>query len=108
MRKSSPGWSTMAVREITPGRRQRDDLRRRPLRRPVAGSSPTTRSSPSTRCCAARSGGSILYRDGIAKISQFSRCCNTTTSYQLAALHLRALDIGVEAEKQGLLGYGRA
>jgi 3-methylcrotonyl-CoA carboxylase beta subunit len=50
--------------------------------------------------------GSILYRDGIAKISQFSRCCNDD-GIPIVWLHdISGFDIGVEAEKQGLLGYG--
>ncbi len=50
--------------------------------------------------------GSILYRDGIAKISQFSRCCNDD-GIPLVWLHdISGFDIGPEAEKQGLLGYG--
>ncbi len=50
--------------------------------------------------------GSILYRDGIAKISQFSRCCNDD-GVPIVWLHdISGFDIGVEAEKQGLLGYG--
>jgi len=50
--------------------------------------------------------GSILYRDGIAKISQFSRCCNDD-GIPIVWLHdISGFDIGLEAEKQGLLGYG--
>jgi acetyl-CoA carboxylase carboxyltransferase component len=50
--------------------------------------------------------GSILYRDGIAKISQFSRCCNDD-GIPIVWLHdIAGFDIGSEAEKQGLLGYG--
>jgi acetyl-CoA carboxylase carboxyltransferase component len=50
--------------------------------------------------------GSILYRDGIAKISQFSRCCNDD-GIPVVWLHdIAGFDIGPEAEKQGLLGYG--
>ncbi len=50
--------------------------------------------------------GSILYRDGIAKISQFSRCCNDD-GIPIVWLHdISGFDIGIEAEKQGLLGYG--
>jgi len=50
--------------------------------------------------------GSILYRDGIAKISQFSRCCNDD-GIPIVWLHdIAGFDIGPEAEKQGLLGYG--
>ena len=50
--------------------------------------------------------GSILYRDGIAKISQFSRCCNDD-GIPIVWLHdISGFDIGIEAEKRGLLGYG--
>jgi len=50
--------------------------------------------------------GSILYRDGIAKISQFSRCCNDD-GIPIVWLHdISGFDIGIEAEKQGLLGFG--
>jgi acetyl-CoA carboxylase carboxyltransferase component len=50
--------------------------------------------------------GSILYREGIAKISQFSRCCNDD-GIPIVWLHdISGFDIGPEAEKLGLLGYG--
>jgi 3-methylcrotonyl-CoA carboxylase beta subunit len=50
--------------------------------------------------------GGILYREGIAKISQFSRCCNDD-GIPIVWLHdISGFDIGPEAEKQGLLGYG--
>jgi acetyl-CoA carboxylase carboxyltransferase component len=50
--------------------------------------------------------GSILYREGIAKVSQFSRCCNDD-GIPIVWLHdIAGFDIGSEAEKQGLLGYG--
>jgi acetyl-CoA carboxylase carboxyltransferase component len=50
--------------------------------------------------------GGLLYRDGIAKISQFSRCCNDD-GIPIVWLHdISGFDIGAEAEKQGLLGYG--
>jgi len=50
--------------------------------------------------------GSILYREGIAKISQFTRCCNDD-GIPIIWLHdISGFDIGPEAEKQGLLGYG--
>jgi acetyl-CoA carboxylase carboxyltransferase component len=50
--------------------------------------------------------GSILYREGIAKISQFSRCCNDD-GIPIVWLHdISGFDIGLEAEKQGLLGFG--
>ena len=43
---------------------------------------------------------------GIAKISQFSRCCNDD-GIPIVWLHdISGFDIGPEAEKQGLLGYG--
>ena len=50
--------------------------------------------------------GGILYREGIAKISQFSRCCNDD-GLPIVWLHdISGFDIGAEAEKLGLLGYG--
>ncbi len=50
--------------------------------------------------------GSLLYREGIAKISQFSRCCNDD-GIPIIWLHdISGFDIGLEAEKYGLLGYG--
>jgi acetyl-CoA carboxylase carboxyltransferase component len=50
--------------------------------------------------------GGILYREGIAKISQFSRACNDD-GIPIIWLHdISGFDIGPEAEKQGLLGYG--
>jgi 3-methylcrotonyl-CoA carboxylase beta subunit len=53
----------------------------------------------------ARSGG-ILYRQGIAKISAFSRACNDD-GIPIVWLHdISGFDIGLEAEKHGLLGYG--
>jgi len=50
--------------------------------------------------------GGILYRDGIAKISQFSRCCNDDGIPIIWLQDVSGFDIGVEAERQGLLGYG--
>jgi len=50
--------------------------------------------------------GGILYREGIAKISQFSRACNDD-GIPIIWLHdISGFDIGPEAEKHGLLGYG--
>ncbi len=50
--------------------------------------------------------GGLLYREGIAKISQFSRCCNDD-GIPIVWLHdISGFDIGLEAEKHGLLGYG--
>jgi len=53
----------------------------------------------------ARPGG-ILYREGIAKISQFSRACNADGIPILWLQDISGFDIGLEAEKHGLLGYG--
>jgi acetyl-CoA carboxylase carboxyltransferase component len=50
--------------------------------------------------------GGILYREGIAKISQFSRCCNDDGIPILWLHDISGFDIGPEAERQGLLGYG--
>jgi acetyl-CoA carboxylase carboxyltransferase component len=50
--------------------------------------------------------GGILYREGIAKISQFSRTCNDDGIPMVWLHDISGFDIGVEAEKQGLLGYG--
>lgn len=50
--------------------------------------------------------GGILYREGIAKISQFARACDED-GIPLAWLQdISGFDIGIEAEKKGLLGYG--
>jgi acetyl-CoA carboxylase carboxyltransferase component len=50
--------------------------------------------------------GGILYREGIAKVSQFSRCCNDDGIPIIWLQDISGFDIGPEAEKQGLLGYG--
>jgi len=50
--------------------------------------------------------GGILYRDGIAKISQFSRACNDDGIPIVWLQDVSGFDIGVEAERHGLLGYG--
>jgi acetyl-CoA carboxylase carboxyltransferase component len=50
--------------------------------------------------------GGILYREGIAKISQFSRACNDDGIPIVWLQDISGFDIGIEAEKQGLLGYG--
>ena len=51
-------------------------------------------------------GGGILYRDGIAKISAFSRACNEDGLPIVWLQDIAGFDIGVEAEALGLLGYG--
>ncbi|HVP56875.1 MAG TPA: carboxyl transferase domain-containing protein, partial [bacterium] len=50
--------------------------------------------------------GGILYREGIAKISQFSRACNDDGVPIVWLQDISGFDIGAEAEKEGLLGYG--
>jgi acetyl-CoA carboxylase carboxyltransferase component len=50
--------------------------------------------------------GGILYRQGIAKISLFSRACNDDGIPILWLQDISGFDVGVEAEKMGLLGYG--
>jgi 3-methylcrotonyl-CoA carboxylase beta subunit len=50
--------------------------------------------------------GGALYREGIAKISQFSRACNEDGIPIVWLQDISGFDIGVEAERQGLLGYG--
>ena len=50
--------------------------------------------------------GGILYREGIAKISQFSRVCNDDGIPLIWLQDISGFDIGPEAEQHGLLGYG--
>lgn len=50
--------------------------------------------------------GGILYREGIAKISAFSRSCNEDGLPIVWLQDIAGFDIGVEAEALGLLGYG--
>lgn len=50
--------------------------------------------------------GGILYREGIAKISQFARGCCEDGIPLVWLQDISGFDIGIEAEKQGLLGYG--
>ncbi len=50
--------------------------------------------------------GGILYRAGIAKLSAFSRACNDDGIPLVWLQDIAGFDIGVEAEAQGLLGYG--
>ena len=52
-----------------------------------------------------RSGG-ILYRAGIAKVSAFSRACNDDGIPIIWLQDISGFDIGVEAERHGLLAYG--
>ena len=52
-----------------------------------------------------RSGG-LLYRDGIAKMTTFSRACNSDGIPIIWCQDIAGFDIGPEAEKTGLLGWG--
>jgi acetyl-CoA carboxylase carboxyltransferase component len=48
----------------------------------------------------------ILYKEGIAKVAAFSRACNDDGIPIVWLQDISGFDIGVEAEKLGLLGYG--
>lgn len=48
----------------------------------------------------------ILYREGIAKLAAFSRACDDDGIPMVWLQDVSGFDIGVEAERQGLLGYG--
>jgi acetyl-CoA carboxylase carboxyltransferase component len=50
--------------------------------------------------------GGILYREGVAKVAIFSRACNDDGIPLVWLQDISGFDIGTEAEKQGLLGYG--
>ena len=50
--------------------------------------------------------GGILYREGVSKISIFSRACNDDGIPLFGFKISLVLTIDAEAEKQGLLGYG--
>jgi len=50
--------------------------------------------------------GGILYREGIAKVSAFSRACNDDGIPIIWLQDITGFDIGVEAERHGLLAYG--
>jgi len=50
--------------------------------------------------------GGALYREGIARVSQFSRACDHDGVPILWLQDVSGFDIGVEAERLGLLGYG--
>ncbi|MFC1853582.1 carboxyl transferase domain-containing protein, partial [candidate division CSSED10-310 bacterium] len=50
--------------------------------------------------------GGLLYKEGIAKIAAFSRACNDDGIPLIWLQDISGFDIGLEAEKQGLLGYG--
>ena len=48
----------------------------------------------------------ILYRQGIAKIAAFSRACNDDGIPIVWLQDISGFDVGLQAEAQGLLGYG--
>jgi len=50
--------------------------------------------------------GGILYREGIAKISAFSRACDSDGLPIVWLQDIAGFDLGPEAEKLGLLGFG--
>ncbi len=50
--------------------------------------------------------GGALYREGIAKVSQFTRTCNDDGIPMVWLQDISGFDIGVEAERLGLLGFG--
>ena len=50
--------------------------------------------------------GGALYREGIAKIATFTRTCDEDGIPVLWLQDISGFDIGVEAERLGLLGYG--
>lgn len=50
--------------------------------------------------------GGILYKEGVAKVAQFSRACNDDGLPIIWLQDVSGFDIGAEAERQGLLGYG--
>jgi 3-methylcrotonyl-CoA carboxylase beta subunit len=50
--------------------------------------------------------GGILYKEGIAKVATFSRACDADGIPIVWLQDISGFDIGVEAEQQGLLGYG--
>ncbi len=50
--------------------------------------------------------GGILYKEGVAKLAQFSRACDADGIPLIWLQDVSGFDVGLEAEKQGLLGYG--
>lgn len=50
--------------------------------------------------------GGILYREGVAKLAVFTRACEADGIPVIWLQDVSGFDIGTEAEKQGLLGYG--
>ncbi|MEI6790357.1 MAG: carboxyl transferase domain-containing protein, partial [Myxococcaceae bacterium] len=50
--------------------------------------------------------GGILYKEGVAKLATFSRACDADGIPLIWLQDVSGFDVGLEAEKQGLLGYG--
>jgi acetyl-CoA carboxylase carboxyltransferase component len=50
--------------------------------------------------------GGILYREGVKKLSRFSRMLNDDGIPMCWLQDVSGFDVGIEAEKQGLLSYG--
>jgi len=50
--------------------------------------------------------GGALYREGVSRVAAFSRACNEDGIPIVWLQDISGFDIGVEAERQGLLGYG--
>lgn len=48
----------------------------------------------------------ILYKEGIAKVAAFSRACDADGVPIVWLQDISGFDIGIEAERMGLLGYG--
>jgi len=54
----------------------------------------------------AKKAAGILYKEGIAKVAAFSRACDADGIPLVWMQDISGFDIGVEAERLGLLGYG--
>lgn len=50
--------------------------------------------------------GGILYREGVKKLARFARACNDDGIPMVWLQDVSGFDVGLEAEKQGLLAYG--
>lgn len=50
--------------------------------------------------------GGILYREGVMKLSRFARALNDDGVPMVWLQDVSGFDVGLEAEKQGLLGFG--
>jgi len=57
-------------------------------------------------CSDKKKPGGILYKEGVAKLSVFSRTCNADGIPIIWLQDVSGFDIGEDAEKEGLLGFG--